>query len=268
MFSSMFAKTIWERRLSTAWWTLGMVLLAGLTIAFYPSIREDTESAEAFLDAIPSEILQFFGIKDAASLVTATGLLNSRLYAGIGPVILAVLGISLGTAAVAGEEDRGTLDLLLAQPVSRTQLVIEKFAAAALLIGIVAVALFVTLAGFNPLVDLDLSISGMFAANATLWLFALAFCALALSIGAITGNRGLTVGVSAAVTAGLFFINGLAPLVDQTAWMARLTPFDWLSTPNPLANGLDIASVLSFTVVISVLIASAIWGLNRRDIGT
>lgn len=268
MFGSIFSKTIWDRRRSIGWWTLGMVALAGLTIAFYPSIRADSEAFEDLFQSFPDELLSIFGIDDVSSLVTATGLVNSRLYAGIGPVILAVLGISLGTAAVAGEEDDGVLTLLLAQPVGRAQLVVEKFAAAVVLVGVVIIALFLTLVILNPVVDLGFSLSGMFAANVTLGLFALLFCALALAIGATTGDRSLTIGVSAAITAALFFIHGLAPLVDSMAWLAELTPFHWLQDPNPLANGMDLIAVLLFAALTAALVSIAVWGLNRRDIGT
>lgn len=266
MLSSIFAKTIWERRRSLVWWILGMVALAGLTIAFYPSIRNDAASLQSLLDSLPPELLAVFGTDDPASLVTAVGLVNSRLFAGPGPVILSVLGIGLGTAAVAGEEDRGTLDLLLAQPVSRTQIVVEKFAAAVVLIGLVVIALFATLVALNPVVDLGFGLAGMFGANISLWLFALLFCALALAVGSVSGNRGLTIGVSAGVIAAMFFLNGLAPLVDSVAWMQKLTPFYWLQDPNPLANGLALWSTLTFAVAIALLLGLAIWGLNRRDV--
>ena len=267
MLSSIFAKTVWERRRSIVWWVLGMVALAGVTVAFYPSIRNDTQSFEERFAAFPPELLSVFGIEDAASLLTATGLVNSRLYAGIGPVILAVLGIGIGTGAVAGEEDRGTLDLLLSQPVTRTQIIIEKFAASVVLIGLVVVALFVALLVLDPVVDLGFSLAGLFGANVSLGLFALLFCALALAVGSVTGNRGVTVGISAAAVATLFFIIGLAPLVDSIAWMQKLTPFYWLQDPNPLANGLALWSTLTFAVLIALLLAVAIWGLNRRDVG-
>lgn len=268
MLTSIFAKTIWERRRSTIWWVVGLVALAGVTVAFYPSIRDNTESFEDLFEAFPPELLSVFGIEDAASLLTATGLVNSRLYAGIGPLIVAALGISLGTAAVAGEEDRGTLGLLLAQPVTRTQIIVEKFAAAAVLIALVMVALFLTLLVLDPVVDLGFSLAGLFGANATLGLFALLFCALALAVGSITGNRGVTIGVSAGATAALFVINGLAPLVDEVAWVAELTPFHWLQDPNPLANGLDVLAVLLLAAVTAALVGTAVWGLNRRDIAT
>ncbi len=267
MFDSIFAKSIWERRRNITWWVLGMVALAGLTVAFYPSIRDDAEQFEDLFDAFPAELLSIFGVDDPAALVTATGLVNSRLYAGIGPVIMAALGISLGTAAIAGEEERGTLGLLLSQPVTRTQVLVEKAVAGAVLVAFVALALFLTLSALNPLVDLDFGFWGILSANVALWLFAVIFMSLALAVGAVTGNRGMTLGISAGTAGALFFINGLAPLVDATSWLQKLTPYYWLQDPNPLANGLDVAATVIFVVVIALLMTLATWGFNRRDIG-
>jgi ABC-2 type transport system permease protein len=266
MLNSIFSKTLWDRRVSITWWTIGMVALAGLTVAFYPSIRSDAESFQSLFDAFPEDLLRVFGVEDAASLVTATGLVNSRLYAGFGPILVAVLGIGLGTSAIAGEEEDGTLDLLLSQPVTRTQVVVEKLVAGAALIGVVCMALFLTLSALNPVVDLGFSFEGILAANLTLWLFGMLFCCLAMAVGCFTGNRGLTIGASAATLGALFFINGLAPLVDRVAWLRQLTPFHWLSDPDPLANGFDLWSIVIFLALIGVFAGFSVWAFNRRDI--
>lgn len=265
--SSIFAKTVWERRRSIVWWMLGLAALAAITAAFYPSIRNDAASFEDLFDAFPEPLLALFGVDDVDALLTATGLINSRLYAGVGPVIVAVLGISLGTSAIAGEEEAGTLDLLLAQPVTRTQIVVEKLVAAAVLITMVVAALFLALSALNPIFELELGFGGILAANVALGLFALVFASFALAVGAVTGNRGLTIGVSAAVTGALFFLNGLAPLIDELRWLQRLTPYYWLQDPNPLANGFDLLALAILLMISVALVGLAIWGINRRDIG-
>ncbi len=267
MIRSVFVKTLWERRRGVLGWTAGMVALAAVTIAFYPSIRSDTEAFQSLFDAVPEGLLSVFGIEDATALVTATGFINSRLYTGIGPVLLAVFGISLGTGAVAGEEDRGTLDLLLAQPVTRTRVVVQKSAATVVLLAVVAGALFLTLLISNPIVDLGFDVDGMLAANLGLMLLALVFGSFALAVGAFTGRRSWTIGLSSAVTGATFFINGLAPLVEEIEWTQRLTPFFWLQHPNPLANGFAWGWFGLMALVAAALVGVAIVGFNRRDVG-
>ncbi|MDH3499547.1 MAG: ABC transporter permease [Acidimicrobiia bacterium] len=266
MIRTVFTKSLWDRRRSIVWWNVGMAALAAITVAFVPSIRNDAAQFEALFESLPEGLLSVFGVSDTASLVTATGFINSRLYTGIGPVIVAVLGISLGTAAVAGEEDRGTMDLLLAQPVTRTRLVLEKSGAAVVLISLVALMLFITLIIANPVVDLGLGIEHMLAANVGLALFALVFFGFSLAVGAWTGYRAMTVGVSAGLAAAAFFINGLAPLVDGLSWAQRLSPYHWLQEPNPLANGFAWGWFSLMLVVTATLVGIAILGFNRRDI--
>ena len=72
--------------------------------------------------------------------------------------------------------------------------------------------------------------------------------------------------MSAGATATFFFVNGLAPLVDEISWMQKLTPFFWLQDPNPLANGLDPASTGIFVAATAILLTVAVWAFNRRDI--
>src|SRR5665811_1738184 len=55
----------------------------------------------------------------------------------IGPILAILYAVSAGNAAVAGEEDRHTMDLLLADPISRTRLVLDKLGA--MIIGILLI---------------------------------------------------------------------------------------------------------------------------------
>ena len=52
-------------------------------------------------------------------LASPAGYLNSQIYALLAPLLLLIFSIGGGAGAVAGEEERGTLDLLLAHPVRR-----------------------------------------------------------------------------------------------------------------------------------------------------
>ncbi len=262
----VFRQMLAERRRSTLWWTLGLVALGAITVAFVPSVRQDGEALIELFDSLPQGLMAAFGIEDAQALVTAEGLINSRLYAGIGPVLVAVFGIALGVGAVVGPEDRGTLNLLLAQPVRRATVLLEAFAAAVVLTLVVCASLWLLLVVSDPLLDLELSQTGMVAANVGLALVALVFCALALAVGGVTGNRGLTVGVTAAVTVAAFFLNGLAAVVDDIAWTRWLSPFHWLQGPNPLANGFAWGEFALLLATVIVLLTVAVIGFERRDI--
>ena len=56
MLGSVFGKSLWERRLSALWWGLGTAAIAGLLVAFFPSLRDSPAMTE-FLEQFPPEVL-------------------------------------------------------------------------------------------------------------------------------------------------------------------------------------------------------------------
>ena len=265
MLRSVFRKTMWDRRRPIVWWLVGVVALGGLTVAFYPSIAADKEAFEQLLGAYPDELLSFFGIDDPQELASPEGFVNSQLYANVVPIMLFVFTISMGTAATAGEEDKRTLDLLLAQPIARDRIVLDNFAAMATLSGGLTAGLLLVLVVANGPASLDMSLTGIVAANVGVWLLGLLFGVVALALGAITGRRGLTIGVSAGIAVAAFFLYGLAPLVETLEPIQKLSPFWWYLGPKPLKNGFDILFLLMVVPIVAG-VGAAVWGFRRRDV--
>ena len=266
MMRSLYGETLWSRRNSLLWYSIGMVLLVGMVVGVYPTVREGADTFTQLMEAMPQGLMSFFGSSEIADFLEPAGFINSRVNASIGAVVLAVYAISLGTGAVAGEEDRRTMDLILATPVTRHRIVLERFAAMVTLVTIVAGVVLVVMVVGNPIVDLGFSLPNMIASNLGLALLALVFGTVALAVGGLTGKRGVTVGIAAGLTVATFFINGLAELVDWLQGPQKLTPFYWLQQWDPLNDGFSIGTIALMAVVIAVLLGVAAWGFNRRDI--
>ena len=266
MLRSVYGETLWSRRNSLVWYSLGMAFLVGITIGVYPTVREGADTFTQLMESMPQGFMSFFGSSEIADFLEPAGFVNSRVNASVGAVVLAVYAISLGTGAIAGEEDRRTMDLILANPVPRPQMVLERFAAMVTLVLAVAVVVLAVMVIGNPIVDLGFSIPNMLASNLGLALLALVFGSLALAVGGVTGRRGVTIGVTAGVTVATFFINGLAELVDWLQGPQKLTPFYWLQRWDPLNDGFSLSTATLMVLVIAALVAVAIWGFSRRDV--
>lgn len=265
MLDSVLGRRIWERRSGYLWWVVGLMALATITVGFWPTIERDTDALGQLFESLPKGFVSIFGASDVEALFTAAGFINSRIYSSVGAIIVVFFAISMGTQAIAGEEDRRTLDLLLSHPISRRSIVLESFGAMAVMVVGLATAVLLVLVIADPLVDLDLPLDGMVAANIGMVLLALVFGTLALAIGSATGRRALTMGIAAGATFATFFINGLAPLVDQIAWTRRMTPFFWVLDPQPLERGFA-WQFLVLAAAIVVLLAVAVWSFERRDV--
>ena len=122
MFDPLFKKSIRDLRGQVLGWGLGMGAMLALTAALFPSIGDLYGD---FMGSLPKEWAGFIGEGD---LSTLEGYLSTEFF-GYAHVALAVFAILAGGAAIVGEETDGTMDLLLAQPVSRVRVAIAKLAA-------------------------------------------------------------------------------------------------------------------------------------------
>lgn len=104
-----------------------------------------------------------------------------------------------GTGAIAGEEENGTLDQLMANPISRRRVLIQKVSALLVGLFVINLALWVGLV-FGALVsDFKLSASGVSQVLVSQYALAAALGLIALAVGASTGKKGIAAGVTASV---------------------------------------------------------------------
>lgn len=264
MLQNILLKTLHDQRRSLWWWSVGMVMLVGLTVPFYPTIRDNPQYNE-LISSLPAQVRAAFlsGVQDITS---PEGYLNGRLFTLLLPLILLIYAIGVGANAIAGEEERHTLDLLLAHPVKRSRVVLEKFGALAIGMVLLGLVVWVSLWGGAAVVDMDIAAGKLAAATASAVGLALLFGTLALALGAVTGKRGLSSSVAAVVALGSYLIYSFAALNDRVAQVQPASPFFWYLGGEPLRNGLQLGHVAALIGTTLVLLALAVWTFNRRDV--
>ena len=266
---SVYGKTVWDRRRSFWWWLLAMGSLAAMTAAFYPLTEQIGGGAfQQLLDAYPPELMAMFGITDTQSLFTGAGLMSTRVYSGIGLIIILAFAIGMGKAALAGEESEGTADLLLTTPQRRSRIVIEKASAMLVLLFGLAVGTGGVVWVSNVVIGLDITLVGLVGATVGMALFAFLFGTLALAVGAWTGRPALAIGAAATAGVVAFLLNGFGLVIDWLEPIRPLSPFYWLQgDTNPLVRALGWQQPLMLAVGLAFVALGAA-GFRNRDIGT
>jgi ABC-2 type transport system permease protein len=107
----------------------------------------------------------------------------------------------------------------------------------------------------------------LLAATFSTGLLALDFGTLALFLGCLRGNRGMSLGISAALAVATYFLNSLATMVETLKHYRFLSPFYHHVDPNPLLNGLSLEHTLVLAGLTAVLFLLSIPAFKRRDIG-
>ncbi|MHC4958192.1 MAG: ABC transporter permease subunit [Planctomycetota bacterium] len=266
LLDSVYGQSLWRRRHSIWWWTLGLCLLAGLSAGFWPTLSKGAEQLEGLLELVPREVFAAFGVSDPAMVLTPAGFLNSRVYGSLGLIVMVVFAIAMGTAEIAGDIRRGTMDVLLSTPVRRGKLVLQRWAAMATLIAVASACLGLVVATFNAILGLGLPAIGLLAANAGFALLVLFFGTLALAVGSATGSVAAARGVPAVVAVASFLFNAFGATSPAFGALKLMSPLHWyLGEEPPLARGFspDMSLLAGGVVVLGAL---AVAGFARRDV--
>jgi ABC-2 type transport system permease protein len=259
----VFAEALRERWRSVPWWTLGLAALVALNIAFYPSVRDDPRLSD-YARNLPESVRALFagGELDIAS---PAGYLNSQIFALLAPLLLLIFAIGAGSGAVAGEEERGTLDLVLAHPIRRRDYVFQRFLALVVFVAALTIVLLATVAIGSLLVDLEISFGKLVAASLSVGLLALFFAAVALATGAIAPGRARAIAIAGGLAVATWIFDGLARSVDALEGWRPLAPYYHALGQDPLREGAPWVGWALLIAATAFAAALAATGLERRD---
>ena len=263
MPTEVLVEALRERRRSLLWWVLGLAALIALNVAFYPSVRND-EALSDYAKDLPESVRALFAGGEL-DLTSPAGYLNSQIFALLAPLILLIFTIGAGAGAVAGEEERGTLDLLLAHPVRRRDYVVQRFLALAALVAALASVLLATVALGASLVDLEIGFGKLVAASVSVGLLALLFGAIALAVGAVWPGRARAIAVASGLAIAAWIFDGLAQAVDALEPWRPLSPYYHALGRNPLREGAFWVGWAVLAAATAVVVVVAAVGLERRD---
>src|SRR4029077_17461038 len=168
-----------------------------------------------------------------------------------------------------GEEDRGSLDILLSAPRSRMTIALQKVAAmwtALLLIGLISgVIAYLGGVGFKA----DFTLTDGLLWGLDLSLICMVIGAVALLISQFTHERGPASGATGALLMVFIAVDMAHRVVPGTDWLSRLSPIYYYNLSKPLipSYGTSGGGLLVLLGLAVALTAAAVWLFVRRDVG-
>lgn len=256
---SIFRKTLRDLRWQIFWYGVGMALMAALVVYIYPSYASQLADFN-----LPEAMKALIGNVDYG---TGKGFVSAEFLSWV-PVILAVFAITSGTGALGGEEANGTLDLLLAQPVSRQRVAIEKLAGLLLSSLLIAAITYVGWLVSVPFVKIDISLGGLAAATFNLVPLMLVLQSLAMLATVTLSSRGAATGAVTAFAVASYFVNYIAALVSAIEPVRVISIFYHYHGTEVLTGGIQWPGLLLLLAIYVVSSALAVSAFQRREIGS
>lgn len=265
LIRTVWARSLRDQRRALMWWSFGLLLTVFMYAAFWPSVKANAAQFNQYIEKFPEAIKNMIG---GADFGTPAGYIQTELFSLLGPVLLLVYAIGAGARAIAGEEEAGTLDLLLTAPVARRRVVLDKFGAMVSASLLLSMLVWLGVLVLGPAYGLRLPLGGLSAAALNLFLLALAFGSVALLVGAATGSKGAAVGVSSGLAVVTFVLNTLAPSVKALRPFRFLAPFHYYSAHAPLTKGFNGVDAMVLAGISLVALVAALVLFERRDLAT
>ncbi len=263
MLRNVLLKTLWEKRRALLWWSLGIFSLGLYLVLFYPSIQQMPE-LNKLMEAIPEPLLKTL-VGEYMDFVSPAGYLTTELNLTMA-VLFITFAVVQGANLLAAEEEAGTLEMVLATPLRRLQVGLEKAAALLVMTAGLTLVLWLALVIGAVLVDMEIGWDKLAALSIMGGLLGLFHGALALGLGAWWGKTGLAGGLSAAIALAGYTWNAMTLIVERLEPYKVLSPFYYYLANDPARQGLAVRDVGFFLIGSVLFIALGLWRFDRRDL--
>lgn len=261
MYSNVFWKTLRDGRRSTLLVGIGLFLLGLYVAVLFPDIGG---SFADMVEDLPDFLQSIIG--EAAEFATPEGFFSTQPFGVLGPIIMIVFAIHRGVGAISGEEEGNTLDQLMANPVSRSSVLLQKSIAMLLSTTVLSVFLGASLLSGAVIMSYSFSIGGMLQMLLSLLLLTWSMGYLALAAGAATGSKSVAMAVSSTVAAIGYLIHILAPLVDAISFTKYFSVMFYYIGDRPFVNGITYWHAGVLLAISAVSLAVAVYAFNNRDL--
>jgi ABC-2 type transport system permease protein len=245
----------------------GMFALVFVVMMVFPSFETVGEEYMDALESMPDALLATFGGGDIA-ITSLEGFLVLEVYQFVWMLVIGGYLAYASATLIAGERERGNIDVLLMAPIPRRQVVAEKFLS--MIPDVILISLGTLFGVVVGAVVIDESIDLLWLVLVHVfslpYLFACVAFGLVLSV-AVESERRAQI-VAFAGIAGMYVLEALVGQTDYD-WLGNLMFARYLSPSDILVANetepLDAAILVAMTVALLVLAAVL---FERADITT
>jgi beta-exotoxin I transport system permease protein len=214
--------------------------------------------------AFPEEMMNL----GSGSLFTLPGSVTLGVQHPLAIAMVAIFAVGESATAVAGERARGTLEVLLARPISRTTLYASILVALLLVVLLVLAAIIGGMIGSAAVIgivdELDIGQLPLVMLNGFgLWA---AFATFGLAMSVTFDRPGPAIGLSLAYLLVNYFLEILGSLWTDAAWTQEYSLFHHFDPGAILSGDLDPVDLVIVFVAAAIPLVYALLVFPKRDL--
>lgn len=261
--SSVFLKTLRDYRVAILGWGIGMGLVVVSPMASVATLVTTTQAREQLISLAAS----FAWNADVVAVDTIGGYATWKI--GIFIFLIAIWPLLTGSRMLRGEEERGSLDVLLSAPRPRIRVALEKLAA--MWTALLAMGVLIGLLAFGggQKFGADFTIGDALLYGLNVALICAVIGGIALLISQFTQEQGPAAGWTAGLLLVFIVMDMVHRVITNAEWISRLSPIYYFNLSKPLvpSYGVNVGAMLLLLALTLVISGAAVWLFARRDIG-
>ena len=263
MLRNIYLKTLRDYRVAILGWGIGMGLVVISPMASVAALVTTPQARQQLVGLAAS----FAWNADPVKVDTIGGYATFKI--GFFVFLIVIWPLLVGSRMLRGEEDRGSMDVLLSLPRRRLNVAVEKLAA--MWTALLAMGVLIGLLAFagGSKFGGDFGLGGGLLYGLNLALICAVFGGLALLISQFTQERGPAAGWTAGLLVFFIVLDMVHRVVPNTEWISRLSPVYYYNLSKPLipSYGTNGAAMIFLLALAAILGGAATWLFVRRDVG-
>lgn len=264
----MFSVIRWEllrRRWFMIWWSIGVSVLLAITVLAYLSFKGNVSQYNKDFSSITNSAGAFFGGTDFFSPI---GYLSSQIYFIVLPILLIIMTVVLVSGLLNRDEADLTIELTLARPIGRLQLLGAKALVALAVLIVVCVVSFAVMVICIDIAGLSVAWQHVLLTHVICFAFAGMFGAISFALMALSRlTRPIASIVAIVLSFGGYVISSIGGYVDFFKQVAKALPYHYYNPTALLSGNVSNGLILYILATIILCVVLATWGYQRRDIG-
>ena len=243
-------------------WTAAIGIFLVVALLVFPEMKSQMDSISTMFASMGA-FTKAFGM-ETLNFGTLTGFYGVECgnILGIGGALFAAL---LGIGALAREEKDGTAELLLTHPLSRAEIVTEKWIACLIQIIFLNAAVFLLSVGGIACIGEAVPWKEVGMLHLAFFLMQIEIFFLCFGISACLWRGGMGIGLGIAIA--LYFMNIIANLSPKAEFLKYITPFGYTDGADIITKGtLQGGRILIGMGIAAAGAVLAYWKYCRKDI--
>lgn len=247
--------------------SLGIAIYGLIMAAFVPTIKENAEALDQYIEVFPQAFRDAFGIESGTSWATIGGFLGIEYFDLVWVFVAAILAIIIGSRGVAAEFGRGTIETPLATRISRLGYLVGTIGSQLTVLAVFTVFSIAGVLVAAPVVGFELDPTGFVYVGLLCFAFAAAVAGATTLLSVLLLDRGRVAAVAAVVLVGMYLLNVIARIDDRVEWLSNLSAFNYFSTGAIIDNpALPATEIVLFAAIAVIGWVLALILFRRRDL--